>query len=80
MGPYDRLVEFTMVAEHKVLAARLFFWSRRGVMCVSGEGNGIVEVGTLRNQRSGCLAAALSSRLSVAVSAGDELHMWREYK
>lgn len=50
-----------MVAELKVLAARLFFWSRRGVMCVSGEGNGIVEVGTLGNQRSGCLAAALSS-------------------
>lgn len=31
-------------------------------MCVSGEGNGIVRVGTLRNQRSGCLAAALSRR------------------
>jgi len=61
MGPYDRLGEFTIVAELKVLAARLFFWSRRGVMCVSGEGNGIVEVGTLGNQRSGCLAAALSS-------------------
>lgn len=37
-----------------------------------------MEVGTLGNQRSGCLAAALSSGQSVAVSAGDELHMWRE--
>ena len=36
MGPYDRLGEFAIVAELRVLAARLFFWSRRGVMCVSG--------------------------------------------